>query len=312
MRRGLTLLLGLVLGCGPSVVESPEQEMEPPGTSTGTVDVTTGLDPEPVGSSTSVAPLPGTSSSSGEPGSSSTTGCVDMGPTVEPDPDNPDSRCLYDGLDCGCGYRCTVYVEDENDNDNPWGNSGCFPVDPDPVGLGDPCIHEDFSWSGRDNCPPGSMCEDWDRDGQGVCREFCEEGNPDYACTEENAVPYSGCQKCGCVCQVSCDPLGSDCAEGEGCYIAGAIGLCAPDASGEGGGFAESCEFINGCDAGSMCVSPDVVPGCPDGSAGCCTVFCDVADPQCPDGTVCELIWDEPAARPLADLGICVDPASLE
>ena len=233
-----------------------------------------------------------------------------MGPTVEPDPDDPDSRCLYDGLDCGCGYRCTLYVENENDLGNPWNKSGCFPLDPDPVGLGEPCVHEDFAWSGRDNCPAGSMCEDWDRDGQGVCREFCEPWDPEYQCADPNAVPYVGCQECGCMCQVSCDPLASECEDGFACYVSGTIGQCAPDASGKGGAFAEPCEFTNACDGGLMCVSADAVPGCPDGFFGCCTPFCDTEDPTCPEGTECSLLWDpgEAIAPILEGLGVCVAP----
>lgn len=290
----------------------PEGESSPGGTEN---PGTTGGGLPPAGSSSTSVDEVGSSTSSGgqtEGSDSSTTGCVVDGPAVPPDPENPDSRCLGSDLEdaCGCGYRCTLYKEDDESFESPWRHSGCFPVDPAPVALGDACVHEDFSWSGRDNCPAGSMCEDFDRDGQGVCREFCSR-DFDYECAEPDAVPWVGCQDCGCVCQVSCSPLEDECGDGQACYLGYGLGLCAPTPL-EAGGLGDPCEYTNACDGGLACVDSTFVAGCDTAAGGCCTPFCDVASPDCPAGTECSEIWDpgEAEAPILEGLGYCLVPES--
>ncbi|MBV1861795.1 MAG: hypothetical protein KUG77_25470 [Nannocystaceae bacterium] len=308
MRRCLVIIT-FALACGPAV-QTPgttggSTSSAPPPGSTGSAVP----DPTMGGTSTGVAEST-TASSSGAPGSS-TTGCVDEGPTVEPDPANPESRCLYGEFDCGCGYRCTTYAYSQ-EQWNQWANNGCFPVDPEHVELGDPCVSENEPWSGFDNCPAGAQCQDYDRDGLGTCKEFCDLGDPDFECADPEAVPYVACQDCGCTCEVSCDPRVNDCSEGEGCYLGSTLALCAPDASQEAGAFGDPCEFINACDPGLACLGAEAVPGC-DGLAGCCTPFCDTDDPQCPEGTECAQIWEpgEAAVPILEGLGYCVTPGSF-
>lgn len=229
---------------------------------------------------------------------------------MPPDPENPDSRCLYSELEdpCGCGYRCTIYQDEEESYESPWQNSGCFPIDPAPVGIDDPCVHEDFAWSGRDNCPDGSMCEDFDFDGLGVCREFCSR-DFDYECADPDAVPWVGCQECGCICQVSCDPLEDECGEGRACFLGYGLGICAPTVP-DAGGLAEPCEYVNACGAGFACVQASFVPGCDPDGFGCCTPYCDTASPVCPEGSECVELWEpgEAAAPILEGLGYCLIP----
>lgn len=311
MRRGL-LVVALGLGCGPAVTGSTEDGSS---TSGPPIETTGAPEPDPVtgATSTSAGPMTGEppgSTSVGSEGGSSTTGCVDAGPTVEPDPDDPESRCLRDALDCGCGYRCNTYADDEFDP-TQWSHNGCFPLDPDPVGLGDPCEFQDFPWSGIDNCPAGAQCQDWDRDGFGTCKEFCEPDG-DYECAQPGAIPYIACQDCGCVCEVSCDPRVDECDEGQGCYLGHVIAQCVPDASGELGAFGDPCEFFNACDPGLACLQADAVPGC-ESALGCCAPYCDVDDPDCPEGTECQLIWEpgEEATPILEGLGYCAAPGAF-
>ncbi|MCR9164955.1 MAG: hypothetical protein NXI35_30020 [bacterium] len=300
-------MLCVTVGCGSAVEQSPEDSSgattTPAGSETGAATSTpTSPSPEGTGGSSSTSSGEPPSTSSGAESSGSSTGtCVDVGPTVEPDPDTPDSQCLSNGLDCGCGYRCTHYVPGGDSGVSPWDNSGCFPIHPEPVGIGDPCEHQGDPWSGYDNCPAGSMCEDINRDGVGTCVEFCEPYTDDFECSDPDAVPWIGCQACSCICKSSCDPLGDDCAEGEACYILNNMGHCAPIHP-DPGGLGDECEFPNACNPGLGCHYYD---GC---GPGCCTQYCEVAAPDCPEGTVCESLWepDVEVATAIEGLGICV------
>lgn len=279
----------------------PDGTTEPEPT-TG-VGPTTGVDTTGVGSTTEP-----TGSSPTEGPGSSTTGCG--GPTVAPDPADPETRCLWNDLDCGCGYRCNTYAV-EGDEYSQWSHNGCFPVDPDHVELGDACESQEYPWSGLDNCPPGAQCQDWDRDGVGTCKEFCD-GDSNYECSQPGAVPFVACQDCGCVCEVSCDPRLDECEEGEGCYLLSTIAQCGPDGSGDQGAFGDPCEYINACDPGLACVNAKAVPGCKE--ASCCVPYCDIDEPICPEGTQCQLIWEpgEEATPILEGLGYCAAPGAFE
>lgn len=105
---------------------------------------------------------------------------------------------------------------------------------------------------------------------------------------------------------LECDPLVQDCADGDACYGIGDEFLCAPDASGDQGATLDPCEFVNVCDTGLNCVSAEWLPSCV-GSAGCCTPFCDLADPTCPDGE-CVPYFEEGVAPPAYEnVGLCVN-----
>lgn len=307
MGSRFSVALTLLVACGPAVGSTPggsSSSGEIASSGTTAVPTTTGSDPTTSGASSSSTTVQGESSDA------STTGCVPDGPTLPPNPDDPESRCSVVDQDCGCGLRCTLYIPDEDTYYQPWDNSGCFPADPEPVALGEPCVHEDFTWSGRDNCPVGAMCEDFDRDGVGVCREFCHNSMPDE-CTEPDAVPWVGCQECGCVCQVSCDPRDDGCGEGNGCYLRYNLGICGPTVP-EPGQQGDPCEFENGCAPGLACIGADSAPDCdPKLGSGCCTPYCDVSDPVCPEGSQCEQLWapGEAAAPILEDLGYCILPS---
>ncbi len=314
--RGLLFFAALTsFACGPAVSEqaggttTTGATSGAPGTSSTDAPGSTSTTAEPPGSSTTTRV--DTSDSS-----ASTTGCIDEGPTVAPDPDDPESRCLSSDLefDCGCGHKCNVYVPNEEFSGRIWENSGCFPLDPEPVGLGDPCVHEDFAWSGRDNCPDGAMCWDVDGDGTGVCHNFCSY-DEDFDCGEPDAQPWIGCQECGCVCQVSCSPLLGDCAVGEICTLSYALGICVPDYSEKNGAPGDPCNHDSECASGNACLDASAVPGCGvEGSFGCCSPYCDASDPTCPEGTECLELWDpgEAQAPILEGLGYCVDPALID
>jgi len=187
--------------------------------------------------------------------------------------------------------------------------TGCFPIDADPVGLGEDCEHElsGSGWSGHDNCGLGALCWDFDEEGPGICKGLCDEGAP--VCEQPGTVPYVGCQSCFCVCEAPCDPLLNECGEGQVCVVTGQIATCVADASGDAGAAGDPCEFVNQCDAGLFCANAAAVPNCDEGSS-CCTPYCDTLAPDCPESSECHPLYERPGQAPpgLANVGMCLVP----
>jgi len=214
------------------------------------------------------------------------------------------------------GEACDIWVQDCPDGEkcNPWSNDGgtvwnadgCFPVDPDPVQLGDECLVEGSGTSGIDNCAIGSMC--WNADPEsntGTCIALCGGSPDDPLCSSPTtcAILNDGVLP---VCLPVCDPLLQDCDEGLGCYPVAQEFVCVPDVSGESGLYLEPCNFPGDCDPGNACVSADAVAGCE--SAGCCTAYCDISliSPGCPDASECLAFFEEGFAPPgLENVGLC-------
>jgi hypothetical protein len=163
------------------------------------------------------------------------------------------------------------------------------PIDPNPDEVGDPCTVEGSGVSGVDTCEIHSMC--WGIDPEtleGTCAPFCV-GSPANPLCEDSC---SSCSLSGdgvlTLCLPECDPVGQNCSEGQGCYFVNDGFVCAPDASAESGAAGDPCEFLNACDAGNFCASGESVPDCE--TIGCCTPFCEVANPTACDalpGSVC-------------------------
>ena len=115
---------------------------------------------------------------------------------------------------------------------------------------------------------------------------------------------------------LECEPLAQDCPRGQGCFPVDRGWVCAPDASGSSGQYGDTCEFINVCDPGLVCIASWAVPGC-EGALGCCSEICDLNDPagdgQCSGasaGQVC-LQWYPDGAAPAGyeNVGICAIPS---
>ncbi|MCB9700726.1 MAG: hypothetical protein H6711_02410 [Myxococcales bacterium] len=201
-------------------------------------------------------------------------------------PDNP----------CPEGQKCTF--------DGDFSHTQCVPIDPRPKGLGDACQNEGPLASGLDNCGDGLLCWNLDPDtGIGECVAFCAfEG--EY-CPLDATSSCMWCQECALgVCVPGCDPLLQDCQNGAACLPSNDAFTCIDLAmEGQQG---DPCEYVNVCAPGLFCADASYVPGC-EGN-GCCTAFCDLQDPQCPDQTVCTP-WYEGAPPDLyADVGACVVP----
>ncbi len=191
---------------------------------------------------------------------------------------------------------------------------GCFPIDPAPDAVGDPCTAEGGGTSGIDSCVLGSMCWDIDEDTDiGTCIAMCE-GSPDMpTCTDTATSCVITNEDVLNLCLPNCDPLLQDCPDdGEACYVVDDVSVCAPDASGEDlGNAGDPCEFLNACDAGLTCLAPDAYgPSCA-GFGGCCSPWCDLDAPGvCPElGQSCQAFFEEDPPPGFENLGVCAtDP----
>jgi hypothetical protein len=261
------------------------------------------------------------STSTGESSSSSTTegvsatgssssGEFETGVVFIIEPDVPGGmECSPWLQDCPVGEKCNAW---DSSGGGSWDGNACFPIDPDPVGVGETCTVQGSETSGIDNCELGAMC--WNVDNmtnEGTCVALCTGTPADPVCAAGTtcAITNGGVLT---LCLPGCDPLLQDCDPGQACYPVGEDFTCAPDASGAAGIDGDGCEFINVCDPGLMCVFAGAVEGC-FGFAGCCTPFCDVSmggDP-CPALSEECVPFYEPGLAPpgLEDVGVCSIPA---
>ena len=295
--KEIVFIAALTAGCGTTPVATES-------------DASTG---PTLGSSTSsmgpsaTASSPSTSSSSAETTSSSDSGLPDHVPPGfldSPDGGTAWSECSVWLEDCPSGEKCMPYA---NDGGNSWNAMRCSPIAPDPARPGEPCTVQGSGVSGIDDCEQHAMCWDVDRDTlEGTCHAMCIGSEAAPACAEPDhycTIDASGFTP---LCLPTCDPLAQDCGAGRGCYRVDGNYLCAPDASGDGGGLLEPCEYLNACDPGFVCVTTSVCEGQP----GCCAPFCSLSAPDCPAGRTCVPAL-EPGTEPigLSDVGICGDPA---
>jgi len=156
------------------------------------------------------------------------------------------------------------------------------------------------------------MCWDVDEQGEGTCVAQCMGDLVDPLCPNDGVCTIAA-DGLLAVCLPYCDPLQQDCAEGAACYPIGASFRCLPDASGVGGKINDACELINVCEAGLFCAPPAAVgAGCPPGSLGCCTRFCELPHGNCSNPDQQCLAWlgpdMMPVGEPWAKLGFCGVP----
>ena len=249
-------------------------------------------------------------------GMAETTGSESSGSFDDPtafiqDPDGGyvSIECSVWDQNCPPGQKCMPWA---NDGGSSWNSTRCSPIADDPGDEGDPCTVEGSGVSGIDDCDLGLVCWEVDPDtNAGVCHPLCigSENNP--LCKD----PGQTCSISGDgvlnLCLDACTPLTPDCPQGQACYPIHRGFVCAPDASGDLGAYADPCEFINVCNPGLACIGAEFVPDCSPSAAGCCSPYCDTTGPNtCPgEGQEC-VPWFEPADAPAGfeNAGICSLP----
>ncbi len=202
--------------------------------------------------------------------------------------------------DCPEGEKCTAVSVDNGG----WNWARCVPVTGTDM-AGDACTAKSVA-DGLDSCAKGAMCWDVDMEGNGTCAAQCG-GSPDAPTCPDNIVCTIASQGFLAICIPQCDPLLQDCAKGNACYPIGDVFNCAPDASGDMGEANDPCEFINVCAAGLFCGDPAFVgAGCPQGSMGCCTPFCEFPEGACPNPDQQCVQWFDPAMLPEGDSWLAI------
>ncbi|MCA9662697.1 MAG: hypothetical protein KC486_30435 [Myxococcales bacterium] len=205
--------------------------------------------------------------------------------------------CNLSDAPCPEGMKCIL--------DGGQSKTQCVDLVADPKQFGDACDGASDPFDDVDDCDDGLIC--FGSEEGGICIPFCGIGE-DFSCP--SGYLCSTCQDCVLgLCIPSCDPVGDDCSPGQVCIPEDNGFVCVVDASAREGAFGDPCEFVNACDPGLVCLNPDYVPDCD--SAGCCTPFCDLGDPQCPDLPDLECIaWFEEGQAPadLEHVGVCAIP----
>ena len=324
MHQYIKLVMSIMLAsCGPNVSQSGDSTLTDGGPNESTGNAPTSAD----GGSTSTA-------SSSDPGSAtqpSDTSLPSGGTASDPsttggeESDSADPSESDDGpggsfIDTGGGVgdECSLWDQDctEGEKCMPWASDGgvawnatrCSPIAPDPDQPGEPCTVEGSPVSGVDTCDIGSMC--WEVDQQtneGECVAFCigDEANPSCANPDDSCTITSSSVLI--LCLPSCDPLDPQCSEGQVCVPApNGEFFCVADVSGSDGAAGDSCESIDACDPGLLCLAAEAVPGCE--SSSCCTAYCDLQDetPPCPAGQSCVPLYEQGSSPPGSDnVGYC-------
>ena len=175
--------------------------------------------------------------------------------------------------------------------------------------VGDACaVISDGNWAWS-SCEPGAEClPDWDTM-QGTCTARCSGSADAPECADPAQVCAPWNAEIGLyLCEPKCDPLAgaAACGAGEVCVPAGQAFVCVPAAGDDPGLLRDPCAYTNSCAPGLLCISVEYVPGCDPLELNCCTPYCDVTQPMCPDGLEC-LPAFSPGEAPEdhADLGFC-------
>jgi hypothetical protein len=256
-------------------------------------------------SSTAASTDGGVITSTGEGEDTSTS--EPIGFIQDPDGGSRNLECDIWEDDCERGEKCMPWA---NDGGNAWNATKCTPIARAPNAPGESCTVVDNGVSGIDDCEAGAMC--WNVDAAtnaGECVAFCDGPQQNPTCPDPSApCAYLGESTPFMLCLPYCDPLVQDCGAESGCYPSSEGFYCEWDGSGEGGGAGSPCEYLNTCDPGLFCARSGTIPDC--FGTGCCSPFCDAADPEtpCPAGLEC-IPWYEKGQAPaqFESVGGCME-----
>ena len=240
------------------------------------------------------------------------------GPSSDSDPSDSDTdsgfisppdggiegQCDPAAQDCPEGQKCTGYVS------TPGGETvdanHCVEIMGD-LQFGETCTRVE----GNDDCAPGFFCMTTvsGHTGQGVCFEYCDAAAGAGACDNGGeCFPFNDGQLP--LCETICHPLAPACPAGQGCYPAFDQWVCALTGAAAGSGMdGDTCAVIQGCQPGLFCSGLANDPGGqPCTESGCCTLVCDINDPDpCTGGEMCTVLGDPPMPG-YEDVGGCVLP----
>lgn len=215
----------------------------------------------------------------------------------------PAYACDPVAQDCPRGEKCAWWA---TDGGSLWNGTRCVEAPTDPVSLSSTCTMQGGFVSGVDDCAIGTTCfwvEPGTLGGTGECVAYCDLDAPD--CPGRTQCQTWEWNETA-VCIPACDPLTTACPDGSNCVRTDRDFACLPIYTELGQAFA-LCEATNGCEAGLACVDAAGLPRCD--SDRCCSPYCDLTAPTCPDGTACVPLF-EADETPVGheDLGFCGTP----
>ena len=183
---------------------------------------------------------------------------------------------------CPPGQKCVPWV---NNGGSAWNATKCVDITGDGA-PGDPCFAPEGAAAGIDDCALGAICWDLDETDHGTCIGQCAGSSQTQICPPKFSCSF-GDDGVLNLCFRDCDPLLQNCPGGDTCIppnLGGYHFTCLPDGSGEFGKTNDSCEFVNACDEGLVCIDPlDASSACDPLVLGCCQPFCELPDATCPN-----------------------------
>lgn len=213
-------------------------------------------------------------------------------------PDTDMSACNVWTQDCPPQQKCSWEIVDAI------AQPRCVPLVADAKPPGEPCTTLGDPGSGHDDCELGAMCSWLNPQNIGVCLALCT-GSPVAPDCQDAGVPAicQPCNDCASLCIPTCDPLADTCGAGYVCAPNAGNFTCTPADNLGAGMLADPCEYSVQCAAGFACIDGAAVPGCDQ--VGCCSPFCSLELPECPNQMSC-VPWFEDAEPPaLPDVGVC-------
>lgn len=299
-------MLGFLAGCALPVSEFGLVTTGTTAADTGTTAPITTATTSTSGTTTTVGTSASSTTASSTTTNDPTTGSPGSTSIVGPDTEGLGDACDLYAQDCPPGLKCAWTAPEGSQY---WETTTCVPLVRDPLPDGAPCTYDlDAVFDGVDECGPGAMCvEDYPEvgnwDGQATCHPMCK-GSGEYPYCDFGMVCLGGRTMLQCI--PICDPFVQDCPVGQRCDLYGPMTLCTLDLPDEPRiDVGKPCEYVQQCELGATCIWA-ATPACSD--SGCCTPFCDLADPQakCPlPGQQCLAPYDDQVQPGEEWLGVC-------
>lgn len=230
----------------------------------------------------------------------------DSDPPDEPPPDVGELATSCDpwAPDCAEDEKCSWQLVDSVHL------SLCLPLSPEPKLPGETCEVYGGPGSGYDDCALGSICSWVNEQDAGVCLALCS-GTPETPSCEQdpnNEGEISSvcalCPDCPSLCLEICSPLVDSCSPGYVCKPNAGTFTCTPATTVGPGQLGDPCQYSVQCAADFACIDSALVPGCE--GAGCCSPFCELDEPECPEAMNCVIWAGDGPPPPGPSIGVCM------
>lgn len=141
---------------------------------------------------------------------------------------------------------------------------------------------------------------------EGRCVGFCDGEDNNAICPDPTTTCILGNDGWVSLCMTTCDPLLQDCGAGENCV--GSWGTETFFCASQGLPYEDAEQVrVAACEQGRVAVPAELRADC-DGSEPCCVDFCDLTEPDCDEGLICEPFVPEGSTLGVFDVGACISP----